>query len=151
MTIEKMKHSHVLEVAAIEQAVFSDGWSEKAVSDTLEQANAMCLTVWDEDSAKVLGYILAYQAGFDCEIARIAVEPDYRRQGIAGELLTALETWCQEEQMEGILLDVRCTNEPAVACYKKQGYAVDGIRKGYYVEPGTGAREDAVLMSKRFM
>lgn len=151
MIIERMKHSHVPEIAAIEQIVFGDSWSEDGISDTLKQSNAMCLTAWEERLNQAVGYILAYRAADECEIARIAVKPECRRQGVAGALLDALEVWCKDKQMEGILLDVRCTNEPAVSCYKKQGYTVDGIRKGYYTEPGTDVREDAVLMSKRFV
>ena len=42
------------------------------------------------------------------------------------------------------MLDVRISNEPAIAFYKKHGFIEDGIRKGFYEQP----KEDALLMSK---
>ena len=51
---------------------------------------------------------------------------------------------CQEKGITRILLDVRAGNEGAIAFYLKNGFAKDGIRKGYY---GGANPEDAVLMS----
>jgi ribosomal-protein-alanine N-acetyltransferase len=47
--------------------------------------------------------------------------------------------------MESILLEVRPSNERALAVYKKYGFAEIGRRKGYY-PAHEGQREDAIVM-----
>ena len=78
------------------------------------------------------------------EIARIAVSPQHRRKGIGDRLFTGVLKECEKKVITRILLDVRVSNEPAIAFYKKCGFNEDGIRKGFYEQP----KENALLMSK---
>lgn len=66
-----------------------------------------------------MGYLLAYHAADEAEIARIAVQKEARRQGAAGKLMQALEHYCEEHKMEKLLLDVRESNEAARSFYTK--------------------------------
>lgn len=128
-------------VAEIEHQSFSDAWSEKAVLETLEQKNSVCFVA--EKAGKRVGYLLAYTAADEVEIARIAVIDEMKRQGAGHALMEALKGWAKEHQIEKILLDVRVSNQAAGAFYEKEGFEKDGIRKGFYQNP----EEDAVLMS----
>lgn len=58
---------------------FSDAWSEKAVLETLRQPTALCLVA--EKAGRRVGYLLAYQAADEIEIARVAVVEEVKRQG----------------------------------------------------------------------
>ena len=77
-------------------------------------------------------------------IGNVAVRPAYRRRGIAGALLQALETLGREKALSFLTLEVRAGNAPAIALYEKNGYACVGRRPDYYDHP----REDAILMTK---
>jgi len=61
--------------------------------------------------------------------------------------------WCEQQArergMEGVLLEVRPSNESAVSFYKRHGYLQIGVRRGYYPAE-KGGREDALVMQKRF-
>lgn len=87
---------------------------------------------------------MAYTAAEEMEIARIGVVKEMRRQGVARELLGALEKIGKQSGIEKILLDVRSGNEAAHKLYTSEGFTEDGIRKHFYSDPD----EDAVLMSK---
>lgn len=141
--VRELKVEDSAAVAEMEQQIFSDSWSEKSVLETVQQKQSVCFAA--EKAGHLLGYLLAYHAADEAEIARIAVQKEARRQGAAGKLMQALEHYCEEHKMEKLLLDVRESNEVARSFYTKNGFVEDGIRQGFYVNPS----EDAVLMSRQ--
>ena len=141
--VRELKVEDSAAVAEMEQQIFSDSWSEKSVLETVQQKQSVCFAA--EKEGHLLGYLLAYHAADEAEIARIAVQKEARRQGAAGKLMQALEHYCEEHKMEKLLLDVRESNEAARSFYTKNGFVEDGIRQGFYVNPS----EDAVLMSRQ--
>lgn len=141
--VRELKVEDSAAVAEMEQQIFSDSWSEKSVLETVQQKQSVCFAA--EKAGHLLGYLLAYHAADEAEIARIAVQKEARRQGAAGKLMQALEHYCEEHKMEKLLLDVRESNEAVRSFYTKNGFVEDGIRQGFYVNPS----EDAVLMSRQ--
>ena len=141
--VRELKVEDSAAVAEMEQQIFSDSWSEKSVLETVQQKQSVCFAA--EKAGHLLGYLLAYHAADEAEIARIAVQKEARRQGAAGKLMQALEHYCEEHKMEKLLLDVRESNEAARSFYTKNGFVEDGMRQGFYVNPS----EDAVLMSRQ--
>ena len=141
--VRELKVEDSAAVAEMEQQIFSDSWSEKSVLETVQQKQSVCFAA--EKAGHLLGYLLAYHAADEAEIARIAVQKEARRQGAAGKLMQALEHYYEEHKMEKLLLDVRESNEAARSFYTKNGFVEDGIRQGFYVNPS----EDAVLMSRQ--
>ena len=126
--VRELKVEDSAAVAEMEQQIFSDPWSEKSVMETVQQKQSVCFAA--EKAGHLLGYLLAYHAADEAEIARIAVQKEARRQGAAGKLMQALEHYCEEHKMEKLLLDVRESNEAARSFYTKNGFVEDGIRQG---------------------
>lgn len=141
--VRELKVEDSAAVAEMEQQIFSDPWSEKSVMETVQQKQSVCFAA--EKAGHILGYLLVYHVADEAEIARIAVQKEARRQGVAGKLMQALEHYCEEHKMEKLLLDVRESNEAARSFYTKNGFVEDGIRQGFYTNPS----EDAVLMSRQ--
>jgi ribosomal-protein-alanine N-acetyltransferase len=75
-------------------------------------------------------------------ITTIGVSPAYRQQGIASDLLKAIEL---ELRMDRIRLSVRKSNTSAIQMYKKYGYVQVGQWPGYYED-----REDALIFERIF-
>lgn len=50
---------------------------------------------------------------------------------------------CRRATAESVLLEVRASNDPALALYASMGFRQVGLRKKYYSSP----EEDAVLMT----
>ena len=129
-------------VAEMEHQLFTDAWSEKSILETLEQPNSICLMA--EKAGRAAGYLLAYAAADEAEIARIAVTRELQRQGVGRALLYELESRCKSKGTGKLLLDVRAGNVAARALYTKAGFVEDGIRQRFYENP----MEDAILMSR---
>lgn len=136
-----VKEEDIKYIAELEAKTFTDAWTEKSIRDTFEQKQAFITVA--EDDGKLIGYCIIYYVMDEGEIARIAVSEDVRRKGLGKGLLDYTCKCCREKQIERLLLDVRESNEGAIAFYKNYGFQTDGIRKHFYEMP----REDAVLMS----
>ncbi len=140
--VREMTMEDAAAVAEMEHQMFSDAWSEKSILETISQPNSVCLLA--EKAGRAAGYLLAYTAADEAEIARIGSVREFRRQGVAKTLLAELESVGRTRGIRKILLDVRCGNEAARGLYEKCGFQEDGIRQRFYENP----EEDAVLMSR---
>ena len=81
--------------------------------------------------------------GGQAHIATIAVAPEHRRQGIADVLMVELLKVAGERGYDEVTLEVRVSNEAAIALYERHGLSEVGRRKGYYGDNG----EDALIMT----
>ena len=124
-----MDRSHLEGVLSIERACFGRPWSEQTFTDALYN-DAVSLILGDLDEG--------------C-LEKIAVDPKYRRQGVAEELLGAFLRFGRAN-LAFITLEVRESNAPAIALYEKLGFRQVGRRKNYYAE----VHEDAILMTVEF-
>lgn len=129
-------------IALLEKNIFDDAWSKREIASTAAQPNALCGVI--KEGEKVLGYFLSYYVLDECELARIAVDETIRGSGVGQQLFAYMKELCKEKQIERILLDVRESNKRALRFYEKQGFQIDGRRKGYYQGENP---EDAILMS----
>ena len=140
-----MTADHLDQVAEIEQICFSDPWSRRMLSEHLENECAATLVAQSEDGI-VLGYaglLVVLDEGY---ITNVAVRPEYRRQGIAGELLRVFHRFAEGNKMAFLTLEVRDSNASARALYTKYGFKEVGVRKNYYDHP----KEDAIIMTLEF-
>lgn len=141
LAIRRMRQEDVAFVAELERQIFTDAWSENALAETLAQKQTILLTAFEDK--KLIGYVILYYVLEEGEIARIAVSPEHRRQGVGARLLLELESLCMDNGISRLLLDVRESNMSAYSFYEDHGFVKDGIRKNFYAEP----TEHAILMS----
>ena len=98
-----------------------------------------------ESSEEIIAYAGAFlpNAGGEGDIMTIAVAPEYRRKGIAKELIARLESWAKARGAIAMMLEVDVSNKEAVALYTSLGYESLNIRKNYY-----GYGRDAQIMRR---
>ena len=142
LVIRELKAEDAAAAAEIEYQSFPDPWSQNGILDTVSNPSTVCLLA--EKAGKAVGYLFAYRAGDEAEIARIAVAGEQKRQGVGKSLMRTLEEVGKKKQIRRLLLDVRKSNREARAFYEKMAFQEDGIRRGFYQDPP----EDAVLMSR---
>lgn len=137
-----MNESHVQGVAELEKLCFSAPWSERSVAAELK--NEWSLWLVEERDGIVVGYVGSQSCPPEADIMNVAVSPDYRRRGIGESLMTALGEALVQKGIESLTLEVRASNEGAIALYDRLGYEEVGRRPNYYTDP----REDALIMRK---
>lgn len=144
MEIKKMHPEHVAQVAALEEQCFSDPWSERSVASELENPLSLWLVMTDGDT--VAGYVGSQSVMGEADMMNLAVQPDYRRQGIGEKLVSALVKELAQSDVHCLTLEVRASNEAAIALYGKLGFTQVGRRPRYYEKP----REDALILRKEW-
>ena len=144
MTIVPMTQSHIAAIAALEQACFSDPWSESALVEELTNPPAVFRVAVEGDA--VLGYVGMHHVLDEGFITNVAVSPAARRRGVARALLAHLAEYGAANCLYRITLEVRVGNTAARTLYESEGYRLDGFRPKFYSHP----IEDAAIYSLYF-
>ena len=144
MTITKMTEAHIGQIAELEKICFNDPWSENSIASELNN-RLSCWLVAIEDG-KVIGYLGSQTVLGETDMMNIAVHPDYRKNGIASNLIGELISTLMEQGSHSLMLEVRESNEPAKSLYLKLGFDVVGVRKNYYRNP----KENALILRKEW-
>lgn len=142
--ITEMSEIHVAGIAKLEKLCFSDPWSEKSIASELSNPLSKWLVAMDGDV--LCGHVGSQTVMGETDMMNIAVHPDYRRRGIAESLIQALVILLKEAGSHCLSLEVRASNEAAIALYTKQGFAQVGVRPNYYRNP----RENALILRKEW-
>ena len=136
-----MTEEDLEQVAELEKSIFSTPWSKAAFSDSLQRPYShFFVAVADE----IVGYCGVHNLGGDGEITNVAVEPKYRGQKIAYEMLDFAMEETKKAGVQAFTLEVRTSNTPAIKLYEKLGFVSQGVRKNFYENP----TEDALIMWK---
>lgn len=131
-------------LARIHAACFPQGWSAQDIAGWLERSDTLGWVCRVREMA--VGFILVQDLGEAADILTLAVEPDWRRRGVALGLVEAGARAMHARGAGRLLLDVRADNTAALGLYQRMGFAPDGVRRGYYRGEDGGVC-DAVLMS----
>ncbi len=118
----------------------TEKWSRQSFETEFDR-NSVILCA--DDDGTVIGFSVTCVSFDEGYLDLVAVSPDYRRQGIARQLLVNTERELKSRGVTHIVLDVRISN-PAVELYKSCGYATLCTRRDFYSNP----REDAFTMQK---
>ncbi len=140
--IVKMTAEHISAIAELEKTCFSDPWSESSIA--YELTNPLSLWLVAEEDGIVAGYIGSQSVLPESDVMNVAVNPAFRRRGIAEALVSALCRELKQAGNETLTLEVRASNGPAIALYEKLGFAQIGRRPNYYRNP----KEDALILRK---
>lgn len=140
--IRKMTLDDIEQVVAIDRVSFSLPWPERSFRFELTDNPASRCWVADVDG-KIAGVIVAWLIVDEVHVATIATHPDFRRQGIAKNLLSYALQHLSTEGAQSSFLEVRASNLAAQEMYRKFGYEESGVRQRYYRDNG----EDAILMT----
>lgn len=139
-----MNESHAAQVFQIEELCFNPPWSEQSIRSEL--VNPLSLWLVAVDNGAVVGYVGSQTVLGESDMMNLAVHPDYRRSGVGRRLVEELIMHLKEQGSYALLLEVRVSNEPAIALYDQLGFACVGRRPNYYSKP----KEDALILRKEW-
>lgn len=144
--IRKMNLEDADRVYQIENESFFEPWSKKRLLKEFEENSFLKHFVYEKDE-KVIGFYIISCISDLVEIFTIAIDKDYRGQGIGSELLEHLIQVAKDNGAKEIWLEASTRNEAAVNLYQKYGFNIQSTRKNYYQKTG----EDAYNMIRTLL
>ena len=137
---DRLKSEYCKTLSLLEKDIFgSDAWSEDDFKESMCCDYAYYLVAKDGDD--VIGCAGLRNMCGDADITNVFVREEYRRRGIAEEMLRKLMTDSKDIGARNITLEVRSSYTAAIRLYEKLGFRSEGVRPGFYDNP----KEDALI------
>ncbi|MHA3891149.1 ribosomal protein S18-alanine N-acetyltransferase [Acinetobacter sp. GXMZU3951] len=140
--IRLMQQADVNAVAQIEKLVQSHPWSTKQFQDAVD--SYQCTVI--EQAGQVVGFCILQPVLDEANLILMAIHPNQQGKGLGYQLLEQSITLLKNQPVQ-IFLEVRESNQAAIALYEKSGFHQIDLRKNYYPCP-KGGREHAIIMVK---
>ena len=138
--IRRLELQHLAAIEEIERRAYRTPWSRSMFASELAKPSSISLGAFD--GQRLVGYLIISRYVDAWHVMNVAVDPEYRRRGIAANLLERLFELTASDVRRGYTLEVRVSNEEAIRLYERLGFESRGIRRGYY----TDNHEDALIM-----
>lgn len=136
ITFRKMVPEDAAAVERVEIASFSMPWSRESFWRDASNSNAYYLLAIDEDKDNlVVAYAGCWLLASEGQITNVAVDPEYRRQGLGRKMLEWLIDEIKALGGRAMTLEVRPSNTAAIELYKGLGFRSVGQRPRYYTNP----------------
>jgi len=135
----------------IELAVQAYPWTRTNFKDALSQGYVCRVdsedrsAVLPEDRFEIRGYAILLPAVDEAELLNIGVAAIWQRKGLGSLIMNEMLQEAREMNMRRVLLEVRPSNIAAIALYKRSGFDLIGVRRGYY--HNANSSEDALVMA----
>lgn len=129
-------------VLEVEQAAYSSPWSGAAFETLLPRDGQGVYFRVGVLDGRVVGHGILWMVQDEAELANLAVEPGFRRRGVARHLLDHLLDEAGRSGVARVFLEVRVSNEGAQDLYRSRGFELVGHRRDYYRNP----LEDAQIL-----
>ncbi|MDH3990653.1 MAG: ribosomal protein S18-alanine N-acetyltransferase [Gammaproteobacteria bacterium] len=141
--LRTMAHDDIAQVSDIERRSYDFPWSHGVFRDCL-LAGYHCVVI--ERDELVVGYSILSVAAGEAHILNLCIDPNYRELGYGEQLLDEIMQRADLAEVREVFLEVRPSNEIAIALYKKKGFRQIAERQAYY--QAADGREDAAVLSK---
>ena len=132
-----MRAADVVRIAELERICFRSPWSETSIRGELRNKLAHYQVV--ESDGAIIAYAGMWVFLGEAHITNVAVDPEYRRQGIGRALMLHMMKTALSYNASAMTLEVREHNEAAKSLYFQLGFEKAGVRKGYYSDTGEAA------------
>ncbi len=143
MILRQLRKTDVTALYALEQTAMDAPWSMAQVESELQLTTSIGFVV--ESPGFIHGYAIFRYCQPECELLRLAVALDQRRQGFGRTLVEKGLVFFSEHNFDSCYLEVRESNLAAQKLYFALDFQLQGRRKKYYNEP----LEDALLFCRQ--
>ena len=131
-------HADIEDAGMLEQSVYSQPWTTGVFSEELDQPSRTYLAV--EVDGALAGYGGVMLVDDEAHVTTVVVDPDRRQERLGTRIMVALVEAAIAGGARSLTLEVRASNKPAQALYRRFGLRPVGVRKQYYRD------EDALIM-----
>lgn len=121
----------------IERRSFGNPWTLAEFQLLTHDTRSLNVGLWCDRN--LVGYAIGYAEGADFHLASLAVEPAWRRRGLATRLIESILEKAWQRGCTVCRLEVRPSNRAARALYEKLGFEVAGEIPRFYTDPKEAA------------
>ena len=142
MNIRKATENDIDALLILERQCITPPWTEGALLSEIYNNDTVFLVSerQDEDAGQIAGFAVLRLIGEDAELFQIVADLNYRREGIATHLLNQVIKDAKNTGVTRLFLEVRVSNDAAIALYERFGFTSISLRKLYFIEPIEDAR-----------
>lgn len=127
---------------ATEQAATAYPWAESSFRSSFSERYFNAVAMVNE---QIAGFYIGELVAGEASLFDIAVHPAQQGKGIGKALLSHFLDEAERRQATDCWLEVRASNQKAIALYQQLGFHQVGVRPAYY--PAPAGKEDAILMA----
>jgi len=136
--LRQLTYADLPVVISIERRSFTSPWSPGMFVLEMSKRSTISLAAVDADD-RLFAYAVFSRYDAAWHMMNVAVAPEQRRRGIATALIEGALARIGPDSP--VTLEVRPSNDSAIALYETFGFRSSGYRKGYYANG-----EDAMIM-----
>jgi ribosomal-protein-alanine N-acetyltransferase len=141
-TISPLTPADLPRALQIEQASHAFAWSEATF---LSNQGDRYLNLKIVSDNQIVGFAISQIVLDEATLFNLAILPDFQRRGLGRRLLQVLLDQLSARGMQTVWLEVRASNNRAIALYEQFGFNEVSVRRDYY--PAANGREDAIIMA----
>lgn len=135
--VRPMQAMDIDRVYELEKTCFRTPWSRDSLAGELKNKIAHYLVL--ERDGRMVAYAGMWVIYEEAHITNVAVDPAFRRQGIAKRVMLCMMRTARLFDATEMTLEVRENNFGAQALYARLDFEKAGVRKGYYTDTGEAA------------
>ena len=140
--IRLMHTADLDQVVQIERLVQTHPWSLQQFQESIQSDQSTVI----EQAGQVVGFCILQPVLDEANLLLMAIHPSQQGKGLGYQLLDASLAQLKNNPLQ-VFLEVRESNQAAIALYEKSGFHQIDLRKNYYPKPD-GTREHAIIMVK---
>ncbi len=141
--IRPMSEDDLDDVMSVESKIYDFPWTRQIFFDCLRVGYVSQICELDDQLA---GYCIMSTGASEAHILNLCISQDFRRMGLGQRLLEHMLEIAKRRNVGTVFLEVRPSNNGAIALYDKIGFNQIGTRRDYY--PAKLGREDAIIFAK---
>ena len=111
--------------------------SQPSMAKEMDNVCVAFFGLFDDD--RMLGVVIANFDGRRGWINRLAIDPDYRGQGLAAELIARSEEFLRKQGAVVICALIEDINYPSISCFQNNGYNCEHNIKYFTKRPSRDA------------
>lgn len=139
LVIELATEADLDAISEIDQASFTNPWTRKMFAQEFRQPQVSRLYVVRAPDVPVAGFCVCWEVANEAHLNTLAIRPDLRRRGLGRLMLRHVLREAARRGATRATLDVRVSNEAALALYRTLGFEIGSTRTNYYSNPAESA------------
>lgn len=131
-------------VAALEASVQEFPWSQGNFTDSIASGHSVKVC---RQGGDLVGFSVTMNVLDEAHLLNVAVAKGYQGRGHGAFMMLDVMETAVHNGATVLFLEVRPSNQRALALYQHLGFVQVGLRKAYY--PATHGREDALVLQRK--